>query len=599
MTVPALSRRDLEFLLYEWLDVERLTERERFAEHSRDTFDAVLALSSDIAMKHLAPHNKLGDSVEPTMDADGVVTLIPEIGDALAVLADSGLMAASFDEELGGQQLPMTVMRACLAWLQAANASTSSYPLLAFANANLVVAHGSPAQIEEWALPILEGRYFGTMCLSETEAGSSLGDISTSGEPQHDGTYRVTGTKMWISGGDHDMGENIVHLVLARTPGAPAGVKGLSLFIVPKWLHDADGNPTERNDVSLAGLNHKMGNRGTTNTLLSFGEGRQKPGGRSGAVGYLLGERNHGLAYMFHMMNEARIGVGVLATALGYAGYQQSLDYAKVRTQGRELGNKDPLSPPIPIIGHADVRRMLLQQKAYVEGSLALGLLCSSLVDDELTAATEEERRDATLLLDILTPIAKSWPSQWCLRANELAVQVHGGYGYTRDFDVEQFYRDNRINAIHEGTHGVQGLDLLGRKAIMQGGAALTLLLDRIEATAATATALGGEPAQQADQLRASAARIRQTTQRLWADGDAAVALADASVYLEAVGHVVLAWIWLEQRIAAGEKPGDFYEGKRSAARFFFARELPTTDVQFDQLDKRDRITLDMEAAWF
>lgn len=599
MTVPVLSRRDLEFLLYEWLDIESLTRRERFAEHSRETFDAVLELSADIAMQHLAPHNKAGDATEPSMDDDGRVTLIPEIGDALGVLGQSGLVAAPFDEELGGMQLPMTVMRACLAWLQGANAATSSYALLAFANANLVAAHGSPQQIAEWATPILEGRYYGTMALSETEAGSSLGDLTTTGVPQDDGTYRVTGTKMWISGGDHELGENIVHLVLARTPDAPAGVKGLSLFIVPKWLHDADGRPTERNDVALAGLNHKMGNRGTTNTLLSFGEGRHSPDGRRGAVGYLLGERNHGLEYMFHMMNEARIGVGTLATALGYAGYQQSLAYAKVRTQGRQLGDRDPKSPPIAIIGHADVRRMLLEQKVYVEGALALGLYCSKLVDEERTAATDDERVDATLLLDILTPVAKSWPSQWCLRANELAIQVHGGYGYTRDFDVEQFYRDNRLNAIHEGTHGVQALDLLGRKVTMHDGAALTLLLGRIDETIARADGVGGDAAEQARMLRAATERIRGTTQRLWGHGDPALALANASVYLEAFGHVVLAWLWLEQRLVAGEREGDFYEGKRRAASFFFAWELPKTGPQFDLLDSLDRETLDMEARWF
>jgi alkylation response protein AidB-like acyl-CoA dehydrogenase len=599
MTVPALSRRDLEFLLYEWLDVESLTAHDRFAEHSRETFDAVLELSADIAMEHLAPHNKAGDTVEPSMDADGRVTLIPEIGDALAVLGQSGLVAAPFDEELGGMQLPMTVMRACLAWLQGANAATSSYALLAFANANLVAAHGSPEQIAEWATPILEGRYYGTMAMSETEAGSSLGDLTTTGVPQDDGTYRLTGTKMWISGGDHEIGENIVHLVLARTPDAPAGVKGLSLFIVPKWLHDADGRPAERNDVTLAGLNHKMGNRGTTNTLLNFGEGRHLPGGERGAVGYLLGERHQGLSYMFHMMNEARIGVGTLATALGYAGYQQSLDYAKARTQGRELGNRDPGSAPIAIIEHADVRRMLLEQKVYVEGALALGLYCSKLVDEERIAPDDAPRRELTLLLDILTPIAKSWPSQWCLKANELAIQVHGGYGYTRDFDVEQFYRDNRLNAIHEGTHGVQALDLLGRKATMHDGAALTLLLGRIDATIAHAEAAGGEVAEQARMLRAAADRVAATTARLWGPGDAALALANASVYLEAVGHVVVAWLWLEQRLAAGEQPGDFYEGKRQAASFFFAWELPKTGPQFDLLDSLDRTTLDMESAWF
>lgn len=470
MPAPVLSRRDLDFLLYEWLNVESLTARTRFAEHSRETFDAVLDLSADMATKHFAPHNKKADAQEPRIGDDGKVEIIPEVKAALELFAKAGLIGSSFDEELGGMQLPVTVLRAAMAWFQAANAGTSSYPFLTVGNANLIATHGSEEQIATYVPSLLEGRFFGTMCLSEPQAGSSLADITTKAVPQDDGSYRLTGTKMWISGGDHELSENIVHLVLAKIPGGPAGVKGISLFIVPKILVGGDGQLGERNDVALVGLNHKMGNRGTTNTLLNFGDGTFTPGGRAGAVGYLLGEPHKGLAYMFHMMNEARIGVGFLATSLGYAGYLQSLEYARTRTQGRPLGDKDPSSPPVPLIEHADVRRMLLAQKAYVEGALALGLYCSTLVDEQQTAEDEEARTRAGLLLDMLTPVAKSWPSQWCLEANSLAIQVHGGYGYTREFDVEQFYRDNRLNPIHEGTHGIQGLDLLGRKVVMQGG---------------------------------------------------------------------------------------------------------------------------------
>ena len=468
-----LSRRDLDFLLYEWLDVVALTSRKRFAEHSKDTFDAVLDLSADLAHKHFATHNKKADAHEPTMRPDGTVEMIPEVKTALDAYAAAGLIAGSFDESVGGMQLPTTVARAAMAWFQAANASTSSYPFLTIANANLLAEYGTEQQIDDYVRPMLEGRWFGTMCLSEPQAGSSLADITTRAVPQDDGSYRVTGTKMWISGGDHELTENIVHLVLAKTPGGGPGVKGISLFIVPKYLPGADGAAGERNDVTLVGLNHKMGNRGTTNTLLAFGDGTHTPGGKSGAVGFLVGEEHRGLSYMFHMMNEARIGVGFLAIALGYVGYRKSLDYATVRTQGRPLGAKDPSSPPVPIIEHADVRRMLLAQKSYVEGALALGLYCSRLVDEHDTADDAATGDQATLLLDVLTPIAKSWPSQWCLEANSLAIQVHGGYGYTRDYDVEQYYRDNRLNPIHEGTHGIQGLDLLGRKVTMQDGAGL------------------------------------------------------------------------------------------------------------------------------
>ncbi|MGW4477860.1 acyl-CoA dehydrogenase [Rhodococcus triatomae] len=598
MTTAPLSRRDLDFLLHEWLDVTSLTERKRFAEHSRETFDAVLDLSADIAVKHFAPHNKKADANEPHMRADGTVEMIPEVGEALKVFADAGLVAGQFDESLGGMQLPAVLARASMAWFQAANASTSSYPFLTVGNANLLVAHGSPQQIDTYVRPMLEGRFFGTMCLSEPQAGSSLADITTKAVPQGDGTYRLTGTKMWISGGDHELTENIVHLVLAKVPGAPAGVKGISLFVVPKKLVEEDGSLGERNDVTLVGLNHKMGNRGTTNTLLNFGDGTHTPGGRAGAVGYLVGEENRGLSYMFHMMNEARIGVGFLAISLGYAGYLQSVEYAASRTQGRAAGDKDPASAPVRIDRHADVRRMLLAQKAYVEGAMALGLYCAKLFDDQETADGDDASR-AALLLDTLTPIVKSWPSQWCLEANSLAIQVHGGYGYTRDYDVEQFYRDNRLNPIHEGTHGIQGLDLLGRKVTMGGGAGLALLAETMGETIERAHGVGGAAAEYAAQLGAVLGRVVATTGKLWGTGDPEVALANSSTYLEAFGHMVVAWIWLEQLLAADGSEGDFYDGKRTAARYFFRYELPRTGPQLDLLDSLDRTLLEVDPAWF
>ena len=480
-------------------------------------------------------------------------------------------------------------------WFQAANVGTSSYPFLTIANANLLLAHGSPEQVETYVRPMVEGRFFGTMCLSEPQAGSSLSDVTTRAVPQDDGTYRLFGNKMWISAGDHELTENIVHLVLAKIPGGPAGVKGISLFIVPKVVVETG----ERNDVVLAGLNHKMGFRGTVNTLLNFGEGVHTPGGQPGAVGFLVGEPHQGLKYMFHMMNEARVGVGLGATCLGYTGYLHALDYAKGRPQGRPVNAKDPASPQVPIIEHPDVRRMLLAQKAYVEGALALNLYCGRLLDEERTAETEADRTRSTLLLDVLTPIAKSWPSQWCLEANSLAIQVLGGYGYTREYPVEQLYRDNRLNPIHEGTHGIQGLDLLGRKVVMQGGAGLQLLVDTMTATADRATAAGGELAELAAQLRAVVERLPRTTARLFSTGDVEVALANATVYLEAVGHVVLAWIWLEQLLAADGRTGDFYDGKRQAGRFFFRWELPRTGPQLDLLESLDTTTLDAQPAWF
>jgi alkylation response protein AidB-like acyl-CoA dehydrogenase len=591
-----LSPRDLEFLLHEWLQVEALTKRPRYAEHSRETFDAVLELAEQIATEHFAPHNRKADENEPHL-VDGKVQLIPEVAAALKVFAEAGMSAAALPEELGGMQLPAVVNQAVHAWFQAANIGTSAYPFLTMANANLLVAHGTPEQVATYVPPMAEGRWFGTMALSEPQAGSSLADIITRAEPQDDGTYRLTGNKMWISGGDHELTENIVHLVLAKVPGGPPGVKGISLFVVPKFLVADDGSLGERNDVVLAGLNHKMGYRGTTNTLLNFGEGVHTPGGRPGAVGFLVGELHRGLTYMFHMMNEARIGVGMGATALGYTGWLHAVDYARTRTQGRALAAKDATAPPVPIVEHADVRRMLLAGKSYVEGGLALGLYCARLVDEERTAETEEDRARAHLLLETLTPIAKSWPSQWCLAADDLAIQVHGGYGYTRDYPVEQFYRDNRLNPIHEGTHGIQALDLLGRKVLQNGGAGLALLGETIIETARRAA---GTPwADLATSLEDLVQRLGTVTAALWAPGDPQVALANASVYLEAAGHVVVGWLWLEQALATEGRVGDFYDGKRQAARYFQRWELPKVGPQLALLASLDDTVLEMRSDWF
>jgi alkylation response protein AidB-like acyl-CoA dehydrogenase len=587
-----LSRRDVDFLLYEWLDVVALTKRDHFAEHSRDTFDAVLDLSEDIATKCFAPHNKKGDQNEPSVGADGKVVLIDEIKDALDTFSEAGLIAGPFDEAIGGMQLPMVLAQAAHTFFRAANPSTFSYAFLTVGNANLLAEYGTEEQIDTWVRPMLEGRYFGTMCLSEPDAGSSLADITTKAVRAADGTYRVTGTKMWITGGDHELTENIVHLVLAKVPGGAPGVKGISLFIVPKFLPDGT-----RNDVALVSLNHKMGNHATTNALLNFGDGTHEPDTEPGAVGYLVGEEHKGLAYMFHMMNEARMAVGLQATATGYAGHLASVEYARERTQGRPVDDKDPARPQVALIEHADVKRMLLAQKSYVEGALALGLYCAMLVDEGRTS-TGADRERAHLLLDVLTPIAKSWPAQWCLEANSLAIQVHGGYGYTKEFDVEQGYRDNRLNAIHEGTHGIHGLDLLGRKVVMADGAGLTLLTERINQTVDTALETASTEAY-AKNLREAVQRLVDVTATLWSAGDVAATLANSTVYLEAAGHVVVAWMWLEQLIAAGDNPGDFYDGKRVAAQYFFTYELPRTGPQFDLLASLDRTTVDARASWF
>lgn len=605
MQSKIISRRDLDFLLYEWLHVETLTQRERFSEHSRETFNATLDIAEQIATDLYAPHNKKNDQQEPHFDGE-TVHIIPEVKIALDAFSKAGLIAAGQDYELGGMQLPSTLEKAASTFFTGANIGTSSYTFLTVGNANTLLHYGTPQQIDTFVKPMMEGRFFGTMCLSEPQAGSSLSDITTRAEVQADGTYRLTGNKMWISAGEHELSENIVHLVLAKIPGADGklipGVKGISLFIVPKKLVNADGTVGERNDVVLAGLNHKMGHRGTTNCLLNFGEGKFKPQGKAGAIGYLVGEQGRGLACMFHMMNEARIGVGLGAVMLGYTGYLHSLEYARERLQGRHPQAKDPAQPQIPIIEHTDVKRMLLAQKAYVEGGLGLVMYSARLVDEEKTAETQAEREHASMLLDILTPIVKSWPSQWCLEANSLAIQVHGGYGYTREFNVEQFYRDNRLNPIHEGAHGIHGLDLLGRKVTIRDGALFKALAGEMQKSIAKALQVP-ELKGYADSLAGVLQRIATVTQKLYAAGDMNKTLANATLYLEACGHAVLAWIWLEQALVAVGKQdtadADFYQGKLQACRYFFNWEVPKIAPQLDLLASIDTTALDMQDSWF
>ncbi|MFB0899311.1 MAG: acyl-CoA dehydrogenase [Polaromonas sp.] len=598
-------RPTLDFLLYDWLDAEALTQREHFSDHSRETFGAVFDTCERIAREKYAPFNRLVDTQEPHFDGEKVV-LPQATHEAHKAYAASGMLSAAQDYAEGGMQLPYTVDAAANAFFAMASVSIGS-SMLTKGNANLLLVHGSEVQKEVFARNELSGRFSGTMCLSEPQAGSSLSDITTRALP--DGSdfeadplgprYRLKGNKMWISAGEHELTENIIHLVLAKIPGPDgkliAGTRGISLFIVPKKMVATDGELTGvRNDVALAGLNHKLGWRGTTNTLLNFGEGKYPVDGQAGAVGYLVGQPHQGLRCMFHMMNEARIGVGLAATMLGLAGYYASLEYAKNRPQGRPGGGvgpgKDAAQPQIRIIEHADVKRMLLAQKAYGEGALALALYCARLVDEQHTAEAQAAD-DARLLLEVLTPIAKSWPSEWCLEANSLAIQVHGGYGYTRDFPVEQYWRDNRLNMIHEGTHGIQATDLLGRKVLLEGGKGLQLLVARIQATQARASAVP-ELADHAQALGQALQLLQTSTEAAWATGKPLDALANAVPYMQGFGHTVLAWIWLDVALAAlrtdGEKARPFTVGKLGAARYFFHYELPKIVAWLQVVSSRD-----------
>jgi butyryl-CoA dehydrogenase len=596
-------RPTVDFLLYDWLKVNNLQSRERFGDHTRETFDAVLDTCERIARDKFAPFNRLVDIEEPKFDGEKVI-LPQATHEAYKAYAESGMLSAAQDYDVGGMQLPYTVEAAANAFFAMASVSIGS-GLLTSGNANLLMAHGTELQKQVFALNEFSGRFSGTMCLSEPQAGSSLSDITTRATPDGAGfesdalgpRYRLKGNKMWISAGEHELSENIIHLVLAKIPDANGqlvpGVKGISLFIVPKKLVNTEGQLTgERNDVALAGLNHKCGWRGTTNTLLNFGEGKYPVGGQSGAVGYLVGQPGEGLKCMFHMMNEARIGVGMAATMLGLAGYYASLDYAKNRPQGRALGTagKDAQAPQVRIIEHADIKRMLLAQKAYCEGALALALYCARLVDEQHTASAEDADV-SRLLLEVLTPIVKSFPSQWCLEANSLAIQIHGGYGYTRDFPVEQYWRDNRLNMIHEGTHGIQAMDLLGRKVLMENGRGLQLLAQRMSATADKAQS---DWPDEAAALRQALQQVGQATQEAWTGAVPSQALANAVPYLQAFGHTVVAWIWLDVVSTLGADKTAAAQGRRAACRYFYRYELPQIQAWLAVVKSRDQTCADL-----
>ncbi len=619
-------RRTLDFLLQRWLDVSSLLARPRFADHSMETLASVLDTCERIAREKFAPFNRISDTEEPHFDGQRVV--LPACShEAAKAYIESGMLAAAQDYEIGGMQLPCVVEMAAHTFFSKAGIGLGGGGMLTSGNANLLMAHGTAMQKEVFAKNEFAGRWFGTMCLSEPQAGSSLSDIMTRAES--DGAdfaddplgprYRLRGNKMWISNGEHELTENIIHLVLAKIPGPDGklvpGTRGISLFIVPKKLVDTQGRLTgERNDVALAGLNHKLGYRGIPNTLLNFGEGRYPvraassgglDGRGAGAIGYLVGRPGEGLRCMFHMMNEARIAVGLGAVMLGYAGYEASVQYARDRAQGRPVGpsGKDAARPPVRIVEHADVKRMLLAQKAYVEGGLALALYCARLVD-ELHSGEAASAREAGTLLEMLTPIVKSWPSEWCLEANSLAIQVHGGYGYTRDFPVEQYWRDNRLNMIHEGTHGIQALDLLGRKVVMDGGAGLKLLAARMQASVEAASpnaALRGHAAALAQAVQA----IGAATQAAWSAGTPEEALSNAMPYMQAFGHTVLAWVWLDlarcaqRELDTAEGDADFLRGKLQAAHYFFAYELPKVAAWLSVVKARDPVCREMRDEWF
>lgn len=589
--VQLINRRDVDFLLDEVLDIASVLDSDHYGMYDRETIAAILDTANAIAEDKFWPHAATVDANEA--DFDGVnVTTPPEVKEGIDAYREAGFFSAGFDEDIGGMQLPWTVFQAMSSYFTCASPSTLNYAFLTSSNANMLNELGSEELKAKFLPKLISGEWFGTMCLSETQAGSSLADIRTKATPTDDGHYLISGTKMWISGGDQDLTENIVHMVLAKIPGSPPGTKGISLFLVPKNRVNDNGDITGSNNVVLAGINHKMGHRGTTNCLLNFGESGE-------CHGYLVGEVNKGMANMFLMMNEARIAVGMGAANLGMAGYLYSLDYARNRPQGRHLKDRDPETPQVNIIEHADVKRMLLTQKCYAEGGYALGMYTALLIDR--VKAGKMDKTESDLLLAILTPMVKSWPSEYCLEANKLAIQVLGGYGYTREYPVERMYRDNRLNHIHEGTHAIHGIDLLGRKVQMYDGAALQLLIAKMNETITEAPESLTE---QKQLLQEAISKLEATVSTVLDCENPDLRLANATRFLDAFGHIVVGWLWLMQANAAVKglesTPQDaFLRGKVTASTFYFRHLLPEIYPALELVASLDDTNLQMTELEF
>lgn len=576
MAKQYFSRRNVDFLLYEVHNAEELTKYERYADHSRETFDMTLDSAVQIADNHMFPYVKSVDENEPQLK-DGKVTVHPKIKDYLHAMGDSGIIGADFDYEVGGAQMPVTVTGMLGYVAMCANNGMMLVGLTSGA-ARLITSFGAKDLVENYVPNMLSGRWQGTMCLTEPQAGSSLSDITATAVPQEDGTYKMTGQKVFISGGDHDAVDNIVHLMIARIKGAPLGTKGISLFVVPKTRLDGADN-----DITSTGIYHKLGQRGVPAMHLSFGDKGND------CVGYLVGEPNKGLNYMFQMMNEARIGVGLTGASIATAAYYAALEYTQERPQSRRLNAKHALdAPQVKIIEHPDVKRMLLLQKAIVEGGVSLLVETSKYFDISHASHDAEEKEKYHLLLELLTPVAKTYPCEYGMMATSNAVQCLGGYGFTRDFPVEQYYRDIRITPIYEGTTGIQSQDLLGRKVMMQNGKALMLLAQEIGTTIKEAFAFD-ELKKYAGILKAEGERLQKVTVHLMGiaqTGDVERFLSDATLYMDLFSINIIGWQWLKQAVVAksqlillsGDAPDvDFYESKIHTMKYFFHYEIPKT----------------------
>ena len=593
------SERNLKFVLYEVHDVESLTEYDYYAEHNRKMFDMVLKAAGKLGKDLLFPVFEEMDRNQPEL-VNGEVQVHPDVRKMMKEFGEGGWITARVPFELDGEQLPHLIADACEYIFQCANYSANAYLGLTAGAANLIETFGSKELYDTFTPKMYEGQWQGTMALTEPEAGSSLSDITTTAEPTDEDYYSIKGQKIFISAGDHNGVDNVVHLMLAKIAGAPPGVKGISLFVVPKKRQDEKGELIS-NDVVTSGVYHKLGYRGCPIAQLSLGD-------KNDCRGWLVGEPHSGLKYMFLMMNGARVGVGLGAASMATAAYYASLDYSKTRRQGRKVGQKDPTQPQIPIIEHADIKRMLLFQRAVVEGALSLLMQCSKYLDLQ-HIVSEDEKEKYNLLLEILTPIAKSYPSEMGVHAISQGLQCLGGSGYCDDYPLEQYYRDARIHPIHEGTTGIQGMDLLGRKVVMQNGQAFMLFISELQSAISEAAEFP-ELVTPAQQLKDALSSLQEVTKNLLEIAQKKGAehfLADATLYLEFFGIVAIGWQWLLQGIAvqkalnngAKKKDLNFYHGKMFALRFFFGYELPKTLGLAERLMQADGLTVDMKSELF
>ncbi len=563
---------DIRFALFDVLGAEQLFARLGYSDATRDVLDAVLDEAGRFTETVLAPLNSVGDEIGCSFDkASGEVTTPPGFQQAYNQFVEGGWTGLTASPDHGGQGLPHAVGVPLNEMINAANLAWGNFPLLSHGAVEALKHHGEDWQREAFLKPIVEGRWTGTMCLTEPHCGTDLGLMKTRAEPNEDGSYAISGTKIFITAGEHDLTENIVHLVLAKLPDAPPGAKGISLFVTPKFKVSRDGVMGERNALRCGSIEHKMGIKGSVTCVMNF----------DGAQGYLIGEPHKGLVAMFTMMNTARLGVGLQGLGLSDRAYQNALAYSLDRLQTRSLsGAKFPDKPADPIIVHPDVRRMLLTVKALVEGSRLLALHAGTLIDVAMHAEDPAERERADTLVSFLTPIAKACQTEWGIENTYHAMQCFGGHGYIREYGMEQLARDARITTIYEGTTGIQALDLIGRKTAMTRAAGLKLFLAEIE-TFARQHEGDAALAEFIGPLREKAVEWEGLTQRILqrAAGDAEELGAASTDYTFYSGYVALAYWWARSVAAANASAHDanFKQAKLETARFYFARILPRT----------------------